>query len=166
MHIHNYHSLEIANRIYEYIIDYVSIHIYPPSYEEIRNVIGLKSNTSIIQYLELLSNLNYISFIKNQSRSIRLLSYSIVPTVTFDLSLYKLSQIDISLYQYLVSYITTNCFSPSYEEIQSNLNYKSKSTIQSHLRHLESLGLIQIDNYPASRSIHLNYYKLESKKIP
>lgn len=163
MHIHNYHSLETANSIYEYIIQYVSIHIYPPTYEEIRNSIRLKSNTSIIQYLELLSDLKYISFIRNQPRSIRLLSYTIVPTVTFDLSTYNLSKIDISLYNYLVSYITTNCYSPSYEEIQQNMNYNSKSTIQAHLRHLESVGLIQIDHYPASRSIHLNYFKLEPK---
>ena len=46
---------------------------YPPSYEELKQLIGLKSKSNIHRYIHALKKRGYIDFLPAQSRSMKIL---------------------------------------------------------------------------------------------
>ena len=68
-------------------------------------------------------------------------------------------------YDFIVSYIKTNHYSPSIREICSSLNLESTSTVFYHLKKLEKAGKI-IRNPSKNRAIELTEKSIESITLP
>ncbi len=61
-----------AKKLLEFLKAYIRKNSISPTYEEMKNHMGLKSKSSIFQYLEYLENLGHISRNKLKSRSIKI----------------------------------------------------------------------------------------------
>jgi len=71
------------------------------------------------------------------------------------------------IYDYILEYVKTNLYAPSYDEIAEKLGC-SKTTVFNHLNELNKKGLIKISEGRQARTITLTGYRLvknKSKKI-
>lgn len=73
-------TVTTADRVYEFIVDYTSTHLYPPSIREISNGTDLSSTSTVAQYLKKLEQDGKITMkhdgVKN--RAITLVGYSLM----------------------------------------------------------------------------------------
>lgn len=164
MFISNYSTLETADNIYNYIVDYYITNLYSPSFSEIRDFAKLKSNTSIVNYLNILQDLGYIHYDKSISRSISLSNYYIAHISSFSLDDYNLSSYDIILYNFIYNYIVKHMYSPCYQDFIDSKIINSKSLVSSRLKNLQNSGLILLGSHNSSRAIHLCHCELLSIK--
>jgi hypothetical protein len=54
----------------------------------------------------------------------------------------NLTKAQVDVYQYLISFIASNGFSPSFDEIRANFGWKSKNAARDHVAAIERKGLI------------------------
>lgn len=160
---YQYSTIEKSNTIYQFLLSYIESNLYSPSYSEIRSFCQFKSNKSVIHYLGILRDMGYITFQPNVSRSIALTHFVI--TIDESIPTPFLSKVDLELYQYLVTYITTNQYVPSYNEMLLHTNMKSKSSIYSHLHSLQSNQLILLNPSHFDRAITLTNSILKEKEV-
>lgn len=160
MYIKNYRTLETADSIYSYIVDYTTYYMYPPTFSEIRSSCHLKSNKSIIQYLNILSDMGYLSYSELSSRSIMLHDFKVIFDDSFNLGNYNLAPIDIDLYSKMKTFFMAHLYPPSMEDILSFDILHSKSSISSHLKKLHAKELIVLSDNRSSRSIRFNHCKI------
>lgn len=64
---------DTRNRIYNYIVDYVSINNYSPTIREICKGVNLKSTATVYNHLLLLEDMNMIRMEHNKVRGIRII---------------------------------------------------------------------------------------------
>ncbi len=57
-------------RVYEFIIEYMIKHNYPPSIREICAGVGLSSSSSVFSQLKTLKSMGKINMVDNQPRTI------------------------------------------------------------------------------------------------
>lgn len=65
-------------KVYQFLVEYISRHMYPPSVKEIAVGIGLRSQSNIPEYLERLKDRGLIDGEPKKSRAIRLTGYIMV----------------------------------------------------------------------------------------
>lgn len=65
-------------KVYQFLVEYISQHMYPPSVKEIAVGIGLRSQSNIPEYLERLKDQGLIDGEPKKSRAIRLTGYIMV----------------------------------------------------------------------------------------
>ena len=65
-------------KVYQFLVEYISQHMYPPSVKEIAVGIGLRSQSNIPEYLERLKDRGLIDGEPKKSRAIRLTGYIMV----------------------------------------------------------------------------------------
>ncbi|WP_176731104.1 hypothetical protein [Robinsoniella peoriensis] len=65
-------------KVYQFLVEYISRHMYPPSVREIAVGIGLRSQSNIPEYLERLKDRGLIDGEPKKSRAIRLTGYIMV----------------------------------------------------------------------------------------
>lgn len=63
------------------------------------------------------------------------------------------------VYNFIVKFITENCYSPSIREICEGAKLRSKSSVYEHLMELELMGKIEMRRN-AARTIRLVGYKM------
>ena len=63
--------------VYAYIVEYVKVHLYAPSFQDICEATGLKSKSSVYIYIHSLKEKGFIEVGENP-RCIKLLGYKIV----------------------------------------------------------------------------------------
>ena len=64
--------------IYEFIVDYVSEHLYSPTIREIGKGVDLKSTSSVYAYMQRLINAGLIRMNFAEPRTIQLIGYKII----------------------------------------------------------------------------------------
>lgn len=67
-----------AMEVYECLVEYITIHGYPPSIREIAEAVGLKSKCSVSIYLGKLEMAGLIEMDSSTARAIRLVGYKFV----------------------------------------------------------------------------------------
>lgn len=70
---------EPQEKIYNFIVQYTTEHLYSPSVQDICNGVGYKSKSTVFEYLRKLESLGLISLGEfSQPRCIKLLGYKLV----------------------------------------------------------------------------------------
>lgn len=64
--------------VYEFIVEYVTTHLYAPTIREIGKAVGLKSTSSVYTYTQQLINAGLIRMNHSEPRTIQLIGYKIV----------------------------------------------------------------------------------------
>ena len=65
-------------KVYRFLVQYITEHMYPPTVREIASGVGLKSMSDVPEYLERLKAQRLIDGEPRKSRAIRLLGYMLV----------------------------------------------------------------------------------------
>lgn len=73
------------------------------------------------------------------------------------------SEIELKIYDFIVSYTIKHLYPPSIREICENVD-RCKNTVWNHLRKIEGAGLIKLPDYATPRGIRLVGFKLVPKE--
>lgn len=65
-------------KIYDFLVKFITNNGYSPSVREIREAVGLKSTSSVYNHLIMLKMIGKIDIKENTSRAIRLIGYKLV----------------------------------------------------------------------------------------
>ena len=65
-------------RIYDYIVDYTTKHLYPPTIKDIQEHTGIKSSSAVKYQLDKLCTLGVIEQEIGQARAIKLIGYKLI----------------------------------------------------------------------------------------
>ena len=70
--------MDNREKVYKYIVDYMTENQYAPSIREICKGVGLKSTSSVHMYLMSLKKAGLIDFSFDQARTIKLIGYKLI----------------------------------------------------------------------------------------
>ena len=76
----------------------------------------------------------------------------------------KMSAMQVKIYTYIVSYVIENLYPPTLREIGKAVGLSSTSSVFSHLKTLEKMGLIKV-RAGEPRAIKLLGYQVVSKRL-
>lgn len=74
-----------------------------------------------------------------------------------------ISEIELKIYEFIITYTMEHLYSPSIREICDNVG-RCKTTVWSHLKKIEKAGLIELPEYATPRAIRLVGFKLVPKE--
>lgn len=66
-----------TKEVYNFIVQYTKAHLYPPSYEDIKNGTSLKSKSTVSEHIDILEELDLIVVESKKPRTIRLRGYEL-----------------------------------------------------------------------------------------
>lgn len=64
--------------VYKFLIKYIQEHGYPPTIKEIKDVMGMKSTSTVQSYLITLDKIEKIKYEPTKSRAIKIIGYKFV----------------------------------------------------------------------------------------
>lgn len=140
-------SLEVSieSKQYEmisFIQEYMKENNYAPSIKEIQEVLSFKSVSTVYYHLNLLKEKGYITFKQGRMNTLRIL-----PKAINNQELLPLSDKQIRLLEVIDKYVQEHKDSPTNQELQQILGFKSIATLVHHLNRLQDLSLIDKSRY-------------------
>lgn len=72
------HGIESRQRVYDFLVDFITKNGYAPSVKEICDGIDLKSTSSVYNHLMVLERIGKIHMKANKTRAISLVGYNFV----------------------------------------------------------------------------------------